>query len=108
MATDHQPVLRPAPGGPAPPVNGEPVARGYTPSELARLLRVSPDRVRAWIVAGELEAIDTAARGCGRPRYVVLPRHLAEFVRRRNAASPRTAQRRRRPQRAMIDYYPDP
>jgi hypothetical protein len=81
--------------------------RGHTPSELARLLRVSPDRVRSWIVAGELGAIDTARRRCGRPRYVILPEHLAEFVRRRNATPPRAAPRRRRRQRGAIDYYPD-
>ena len=30
--------------------------RGMTPRELARVLRVSPDRVRAWIASGELGA----------------------------------------------------
>ncbi len=83
------------------------LAGGMTPRELARLLRVSPDRVRGWIVAGELGAIDTARRRCGRPRYVILPEHLAEFVRRRHAAPPRTLPRRRRRQRGVIDYYPD-
>jgi len=38
--------------------------RGHTPAELARLLRVSPDRVRAWIANGELGALNlgTASR----------------------------------------------
>jgi hypothetical protein len=81
--------------------------RGYTPAELARLLRVSPDRVRAWIVAGELTAINTASRRCGRPRFVILPQHLTEFAARRAAAAPKPAPRRRRRQPNMIDYYPD-
>jgi hypothetical protein len=81
--------------------------RGWTPNELARVLRVSPDRVRAWIQAGDLGAINTARRRCGRPRYVVLPHHLAEFARRRAAAPPQPPPRRRRRQPDVIDYYPD-
>jgi Helix-turn-helix domain len=81
--------------------------RGMTPAEVSRLLRVSPDRVRAWIVAGELGAIDTARVRCGRPRYVILPQHLVEFARRRAAAAPRPATRRRRRRPEVIDYYPD-
>jgi hypothetical protein len=62
--------------------------------------------VRAWIVAGELGAIDTARRRCGRPRYVVLPHHLAAFAAGRAAAKPpRTPRRRRLP--AIPDYLAD-
>src|SRR5262249_54717748 len=85
-------------------------ARGYTPAELARLLRVSPDRIRGWIKAGELGAIDTARLRCGRPRYVILPRHLEEFERRRRAATTATKptpRRRRCRETAEIDFYPD-
>jgi excisionase family DNA binding protein len=81
-------------------------ARGYTPNELARVLRVSPDRIRAWIKAGELGAIDTARHRCGRPRYVILAHHLAEFENRRSVAPPPNPPRRRK-QMAEIDYYPD-
>ena len=80
--------------------------RGYTPRELAHLLRVSPDRIRAWIKAGELGAIDTARVRCGRPRFIILPHHLAEFTRRRTASPPRPAPRRRR-QAVAVDYYAD-
>jgi hypothetical protein len=81
-------------------------ASGYTPRELARLLRVSPDRVRGWIARGELQAINTATTRCGRPRYVVLPHHLAAFERGHTAAPPTQPSRRRRRAQA-IDYYPD-
>jgi excisionase family DNA binding protein len=82
-------------------------ARGYTPNELARLLRVGADRIRAWIKGGELGAIDTARHRCGKPRYIILPHHLAEFTRRRSAApSPRPPPRRRK-QTCEIDFYPD-
>jgi excisionase family DNA binding protein len=82
--------------------------RGWTPRELARVLRVSPDRVRAWIKSGELGAIDTARHRCGKPRYVILPHHLAEFERGRAAAAPAKPQRRRRRQPAgYIDFFPN-
>ena len=82
-----------------------PHGRGYTPRELARLLRVSPDRIRAWIVAGELGAVDTSRVRCARPRYVILPQHLAEFTRQRSAAQPKaTPRRKRRP--VLVDYFP--
>jgi hypothetical protein len=70
------------------------------------LLRVSPDQIRAWIKAGELGAVNTARRRCGRPRYVILPHHLADFTVKRSAAAPRPAPRRRR-RREIKDYYPD-
>ncbi len=80
--------------------------RGMTPQDVARLLRVSPDRVRAWIAAGQLSAVNTARSRCGKPRYVVLPRHLAEFERLLSVAPPtKPVQRRRRP--VEIDFYPD-
>jgi hypothetical protein len=84
----------------------DPVRRGYTPRELAKVLRVSPDRVRNWIKSKQLGAINTAAARCGKPRFVILPHHLAEFERSRLAGSiPRPAQRAR-PQPG-IDFYPD-
>ena len=36
--------------------------RGYTPREIGHLLRVSAEKVRRWIAAGELRAINTADR----------------------------------------------
>ena len=79
---------------------------GLTPNELARVLRVSPDRVRGWIRSGELAAINTAGTRCGRPRFVVLPHHLAEFEHGRLAADPPKPKARRR-RTVAIDYYPD-
>jgi excisionase family DNA binding protein len=81
-------------------------AAGLTPREVARLLRVSPDRVRRWIERGELAAVNVSDVRGGRPRYVVLPEHLDGFVRGRSAAAPPKAPRRRR-RPGLIDYYPD-
>jgi hypothetical protein len=87
-------------------VTADTLPRGYTPNELAKVLRVSPDRIRSWIKTGQLGAIDTATTLCRRPRYVILPHLLAEFERRRAAGPPPKPQRRRR-RTALVDYYPD-
>jgi excisionase family DNA binding protein len=80
---------------------------GLTPRELARVLRVSPDTIRSWIVSGRLGAINTAPTRRGRPRFVILPSHLSDFARRNAAATtPKPAPRRRR-QAGEIDYFPE-
>jgi excisionase family DNA binding protein len=82
------------------------VTSGYTPRELAKVLRVSPDHIRGWIKSGELGALDTARHRCGKPRYVILPHHLAEFEKRRAAAPPPRPARRLKPTN-LTDFYPD-
>jgi transposase len=77
---------------------------GLTVAEVARRFRVGEDKVRSWIKSGELAALNTASALCGRPRFVVTPDALAAFERRRSAAAPKPA-RRRRPA-PTIDYYP--
>src|SRR5262245_2157100 len=80
--------------------------RGYTPRELAKILRVNADKVRALIRSGELGAINTATVRCGKPRFVVLPSHLAEFEQGRRISPPAKPARQRARQRDMIDYFP--
>jgi excisionase family DNA binding protein len=82
-------------------------ARGYTTADVAGLLRVGEDRVRRWIARGELAAVSTADKG-RRPRFIVLPEQLAEFVRRRQVAPPPPPKpARRMKRRHIVDYYPD-
>jgi hypothetical protein len=89
----------------APSANGDTQAPGWTVRGYARRCRVSPDKVRAWIKAGKLGAINTAFAACGRPRFVILPHHAAEFERRHSATPPpKPPRRHRRP--AVVDYYP--
>jgi hypothetical protein len=83
------------------------LAQGRTVREVARLLRVSPDRVRNWIKNGELSALNTAPARCGRPRFVVLPHHLAEFERRRRVEPATKPAPRRKQAVGMIDFFPD-
>jgi excisionase family DNA binding protein len=80
---------------------------GYTPREMAKLLRVNADRVRGWIRSGELRALNVAMTRCGRPRFVILPHHLSEFESRRAAATPASPAVRRQKRRDFIDFYPD-
>ncbi len=58
-----------------------------TPPQIARLWGISPDKVVAWIKAGELPAIDGATRANGkRPRYLIDVADLGEFERRRSTS----------------------
>jgi excisionase family DNA binding protein len=84
-------------------IAADPVQRGYTPREVARQLRVSPERVRAWIARGELPAINTADPG-ERPRWVILPDHLAALLQRRQASPPPKLRRKRHT--GFVDYFP--
>jgi transposase len=82
------------------------LSRGYTVVEVARRFRVGRDRVREWIVRGELEALDTADPHTGRPRYVVTAEALERFERSRSAARPKPQPRQRR-RVVPLDYFPD-
>jgi hypothetical protein len=79
---------------------------GMTPREVAAYLRISPDRVRAMIVRGEIGCINTSPSRCGKPRYVILPRHLAEWERTRQVAPPPKTPPRRRRRAGRIDHFP--
>jgi hypothetical protein len=76
-----------------------------TPAELARMLRMGRDRILGMIRRGELPAINTAPARCGRPRYVILPDHLAHYLSSHLAAEPKPSPRRRK-RSQMVDYFP--
>src|SRR5262249_34979453 len=78
-------------------------AAGLVVADVARRYRVSPSKVRAWIAAGELTAVNTAAP-LARPRWVIPADALAAFERRRAGGAPRTPIRRPR-RRQAVDYY---
>jgi hypothetical protein len=80
--------------------------RGKTVVETARFLRVSADKVRAWIRRRELRAINTSTKG--KARYVILPRDLEKFIAGRAVAvtTEEAAPRRRKRQPGLVDYYP--
>jgi hypothetical protein len=82
-------------------------ARGYTTADIALRYRVGEDRVRGWIRAGLLRAVNTADARCGRPRFVVPPEAIQEFERIRAAAEPSKPAPRRKRQAGMVDFIPD-
>jgi len=74
--------------------------------EVAKKLRVSPDKVRAWIERGELAAFNVADRVGGRPRWRIEPEALAEFQRRRaSLTNNRRRQRRETEQAGFVRYF---
>jgi hypothetical protein len=78
---------------------------GLTTSDVARRYRVGEDKVRAWIKAGELAAINTAS-ALSKPRFVVTVDALATFEQRRTVGpAPKAPKRPRKNQET--DYYPD-
>lgn len=81
--------------------------RGLTPRELGRRWRMSHDAIRGLIRAGHLKALNLAPARCTRPRFVILPQHIEEFERRREAAAVTVAPRDKRRKPVEIDYFPD-
>lgn len=77
-----------------------------SPPEVAERLRLSPDKILAWIKSGELVAVNTATKLGGRPRYRVSPISLAEFEKRRIAmAMPAPVKQRRRMPGGVIEFF---
>jgi excisionase family DNA binding protein len=83
------------------------LASHRTPPELAKQYGVSPDKVLAWIRAGELRAINVATRLGGRPRYRISEEDLAAFEARRAARPSPKRQRPARPREAndVIEFF---
>ena len=67
-----------------------------TTAEVADQLRIDPDRVVAWIKAGQLVAVNIGDGA--KPRFRVSPGSLADFLehRRPNPPTPRPRARQRR------------
>ncbi len=75
-----------------------------TPPELARRWGVSPDKILAWIRAGELRAFNAALRSTGRPRWLIDEVDAICFQQRRAATpTPQTRRRKRLPE--VVEYF---
>jgi excisionase family DNA binding protein len=59
-----------------------------TVPEVAKLLRVRPDKVLAWIRSGRLRGYNVAEKEQGRPKYRVNPSDLDDFAKRRCVIQP--------------------
>ena len=80
-------------------------ARGLSTKEFAALVRVSTGCALAWIRSGDLRALNLGSTKSGKPRYVILPEFVVEFVGRHEVRQDARPARRQR--RAVKDYYPD-
>lgn len=80
--------------------------RVYTPPEIAKLLRVSPDTVRGWIRSGELKASDLSATRGGRPSFRINEDSVRQFLALRSVSPPPKPTRRRKQRDiAITEYY---
>ncbi len=80
------------------------VAKWLTPPELGRQIGVDPAKVIAWILSGQLAAVNCATRSTGRPRWKISPQAVEDFARRRAAPA---AKRQRRPRRVAAEVGGD-
>jgi excisionase family DNA binding protein len=56
-----------------------------TPSEVAELLGVAPDKITFWIATRQLIAVNIALRAGGKPRWRISRASLDAFLRSREA-----------------------
>ena len=78
----------------------------HTPPEIAKLLRVKPAKVLAWIASGELRAVNTG--DAGRPRWRVSTSAWDEFLQGRSsipAVTVRASRRRRSQDQNVIQFF---
>jgi excisionase family DNA binding protein len=82
------------------------LARTFTVPEVAERLGVNGTKVRAWIGAGELRALNVAASRNGRPRWRIDPADLAAFERSRQGTDsvPKPTRRRQQPAE-VIEFF---
>jgi excisionase family DNA binding protein len=60
----------------------------FTVPEVAKFLRVRPDKVLSWIRSGRLRGFNVAEKENGRPKYRVSPEELEAFANRRMPYQP--------------------
>ena len=60
-------------------------ATNHNVAELAKSLKVKPEKVQLWIRAGELEAFNVASKPNGQPQWRITAEALAAFQAKRAA-----------------------
>jgi excisionase family DNA binding protein len=79
--------------------------QSLTPPQVAKLWRVSPDKVLTWIRSGELRAFNVATKLGARPAYRIEPEALDEFKARRNPKPQPKQKRSRKPSAGVIEFF---
>lgn len=80
-------------------------ANCLTPPELAKRWGVDADKIRDWILRGELRAFNAATNTTGRPRFRIPSDAIVEFENRRSAYQPPAPPKRRSKDSGMIEYF---
>lgn len=84
-----------------------PAKRKFTPAEVASMFGVDPDKIIAFIRAGELKAMNCASPGRNlRPRYLIDADDLADFeLSRMVRTAPHRVRQQRRPRDTGATQY---
>ena len=81
-------------------------SRYLSPPEIARSRGVDVHKVAAWILSGELKAVNLATATSGRPRWKVSPEALAAFEAARSAGpQPKVSRVRRRKTPEIVEFF---
>jgi excisionase family DNA binding protein len=80
----------------------------WTPQQLASYLRVSADKVYAWINEGSLHAIDVRSPRSSRAQYRISEEAVHTFQAQRRAGRPRAEPRAERPTKRDVRLLPRP
>jgi hypothetical protein len=85
-------------------MRGKTPAPAITPAEFARVRRTRKQRAYELIRSGQLAAINMGT--ATRPRWLITSEALAKFDEAHAVGPVKTAERRRRRPRQIIDFYP--
>jgi len=77
----------------------------FTPEQIAQRYGISPDKVRGWIVRGELAAVNVVARLGGKPRWRISAEALEQFERARAPVPVVKVERRRKSKEGVIEFF---
>ena len=72
-----------------------PKSESLTPPQVAKMLKVNPDKVLNWIRAGKLHAVNVTAKPGGRPRYRIAMGDVEAFRKGPRTSSPKKPSRRK-------------
>lgn len=82
-----------------------------TPPELAKILKVKPEKIHGFIDSGELAAVNMASAGSKRPRWRIMPEDVETFLQKRaNKPLERQPIKRKKklpPLTGRFSYLPD-
>ena len=81
-----------------------PAPRWLCAREIAQQLAVKPERVIAWIRAGQLRAVNVGD-GLVKPRFRIAPSDLENFLAARAVQPPVRPARRRRQVEGITEYF---